>query len=311
MSVVYVGAYAWSFSDQTNSHSTSADTSVTDVIVNIRNAGCSNCISATSVQGTSSGANSYGGSMSVVYVGAYLWSFSDLNDSHSTSADTSVSDVSVNISNAGCSNCIASTSSKDGLMGANSYGGSMSVVYVGAYAWSRSSNTSSSSTSAETSASGVSVSISSADCSNCSSVAFSDFVSAGANSYGGSMSVVYIGAYAWSRSDLANSVIASGATSARVVSVSISSADCSSCSAVSFGRSEVFGALSFGGAICLYVGAYGYSYSNGAIGQLSRLYSNVTRVFGLSISVQKSGIRLSQALNREFCCGIFYFISLI
>jgi hypothetical protein len=44
--------------------------------VSVSNAGCSNCTAATSSQGESSGANSYGGSMSVLYVGAFGYSFS-------------------------------------------------------------------------------------------------------------------------------------------------------------------------------------------------------------------------------------------
>jgi hypothetical protein len=42
----------------------------------------------------------------------------------------------VSVSNAGCSNCLAATSSRRDSVGASSYGGSMSVLYVGAYACS-------------------------------------------------------------------------------------------------------------------------------------------------------------------------------
>ena len=69
-------------------------------------------------------------------------------------------------------------------------------VYIGAYAWSYSGSSlsSSSSTSGPTTASGVRVSISDVNSSDCSATTTGR---AGANSYGGSMSV-YIGAYAWS-----------------------------------------------------------------------------------------------------------------
>jgi hypothetical protein len=147
----------------------------------------------------------------------------------------------VSVSNAGCSNCTAASSCRRDSVGANSYGGSLSVLYVGAYAWSYSSQASSSSSSGSTSISGVSVSVSNAGCSNCSAATSSQVGSLGANSYGGSMSV-------------------------------------------------------------LYVGAYGYSYSNGAHRQLSLSVCNFTRVIGLNVSVQTSDIRLSRALSRALPC---------
>jgi hypothetical protein len=76
MSVLYVGAYAWSFSVEASSSSSSGSTSIFGVSVSVSNAGCYNCLAATSSQGLSFGANSYGGSMSVLYVGAYAWSYS-------------------------------------------------------------------------------------------------------------------------------------------------------------------------------------------------------------------------------------------
>ena len=136
MSVLYVGAYAWSYSVQASSSSSSGSTSISGVSVSVSNAGCSNCLAATSSRFQSFGANSYGGSMSVLYVGAYAWSYSVLSSSSSSSGNTSISGVSVSVSNAGCSNCLAATSSQGLSLGANSYGGSMSVLYVGAYAWS-------------------------------------------------------------------------------------------------------------------------------------------------------------------------------
>jgi hypothetical protein len=49
-----------------------------------------------------------------------------------------------------------------------------------------------------TSASLVSVSVSNTPCSNCSALTTSGFFSNQANAYGGSISVVQVGAYAWS-----------------------------------------------------------------------------------------------------------------
>jgi hypothetical protein len=47
-----------------------------------------------------------------------------------------MSGVSVQVSNSGCSNCSAVSSSKKELYGgANSYGGAMSVLYIGAYSF--------------------------------------------------------------------------------------------------------------------------------------------------------------------------------
>jgi hypothetical protein len=199
MSVLYVGAYAWSYSFQV-SNSSSGYTSISGVSVSVSNAGCSNCTAATSSQRKSSlGANSYGGSMSVLYIGAYAWSYSVKANSSSSSGYTSISGVSVSVSNAGCFNCLAATSSQGEPFGANSYGGSMSVLYVGAYAWSFSSEeASSSSSSGYTSISGVSVSVSNAGCFNCTAATSSQANSNGANSYGGTMSVLYVGAYGYS-----------------------------------------------------------------------------------------------------------------
>ena len=118
--------------------------------------------------------------------------------------------MSVSVSNAPSSNCSAVTmASRDGSFGANAYGGSMSVVYVGAYALSFSNTASSSSECGSTTASGVSVSVSNAPSSNCSAVTTSSgfaFGSSGANAYGGSMSVVHVGAYAWSVSQGASDI---------------------------------------------------------------------------------------------------------
>jgi hypothetical protein len=75
--------------------------------------------------------------MSVVHVGASAWSHSDMDSSRSSSSGaTSASGVSVNISDAPCSNCSALATSGGNSYQANAYGGSMSVVYIGSRAWS-------------------------------------------------------------------------------------------------------------------------------------------------------------------------------
>ena len=82
----------------------------------------------------------------------------------------------------------------------------MSLVHVGAYAWSSSNTATSSSACGSTTASGVSVSVSNAPSFNCSAVTSSEGLSLGANAYGGSMSVVHVGAYAWSGSEGASGI---------------------------------------------------------------------------------------------------------
>jgi hypothetical protein len=75
--------------------------------------------------------------MSVVYIGANAWSYSQADSSRSSSSGVmSASGVSVNISDAPCSNCSALTTSVLESYQANAYGGSMSVVYIGSRAWS-------------------------------------------------------------------------------------------------------------------------------------------------------------------------------
>ena len=197
----YIGAHAWSFSTAANSSSACGTTTASGVSVSVSNAPSSNCSAVTTTSGGRSfGANSYGGSMSVVYVGAYAWSGSYAASS-SACGTTTASGVSVSVSNAPSSNCSAATTTSEGSsFGANSYGGSMSVVYVGAYALSYSNAAgNSSSACGKTTASGVSVSVSNAPSSNCSAATTtSEGSSNGGNSYGGSMSVVYVGACAWS-----------------------------------------------------------------------------------------------------------------
>jgi len=232
---VYMGGYSSSIANLTGvAVAAVGDTAVRNVSV------CVESVSFTSCSATTTGrlgANSYGGSFSV-YLGGYAWSYSSssstiTSSSNSTSGLITASGVSLSVSNVNSSNCSAKTT---GFSGANSYGGSFSL-YLGGYAWSYSSSSSrttstSNSTSGLTTASGVSVFISNVNSSNCSATTTGFY---GANSYGGSISVVHIGAYTWSIA-LGSSINPStfsvcGATNVFGLVVSISSsvfADCSS-----------------------------------------------------------------------------------
>jgi hypothetical protein len=312
MSVLHIGAYAWSWSNAASSSSSSRceATSANSVSLQVSDSACWNC-SALSTSGSgSSGANSYGGSMSVLYVGAYAWSLSNAASRSSSSKceATSVNGVSVQVSDSVCWNCSASSTSGSVSLGASSYGGSMSVLYVGAYAWSLSLATSSSSSSRceATSANGVSVQVSDSVCSNCSALITSGGSgSFGASSYGGSMSVLYVGAYAWSVSDATSSSSSSRceATSASGVSVHVSDSACSNCSALSTsGGSGSFGANSYGGSMSvLYVGAFSYSLAEGEFRFLSRSVVGATRVYGLSITIKNATISDAEAVSGELC----------
>jgi hypothetical protein len=299
MSVLHVGSYSWSYSDKTSSSSTCGATSASGVSVHVSSSGCSNCSSLITCGVFLYGANSYGGSMSVLHVGSYSWSQSEATPSSSTCGATFASGVSVHVSSSGCSNCSASTFSGS-LYGANSYGGSMSVLHVGSYSWSRCQDASSSSMCGATSASGVSVHVSSSGCSNCSAFVNSTLGSVGANSYGGSMSVLHVGAYSWSWSQDAFSSSMCGATSASGVSVHVSSSGCSNCSASTTSEVVSYGSNSYGGSISAsYIGAYSYSFANGKFSVSSRSSVETTSVADFSIMIIGATIADSMALSGE------------
>ena len=168
-----------------------------------------------------SGGNVYGGGVSVYMGGYYSSSISFHGDAVAAVGDTAVRNASVRVGTASFTSCCATTA---GIFGANSYGGSFSV-YMGGYARSFSFSNSSSSRSGLTTASGVNVSISNVNSSSCSATTAGIY---GANSYGGSMSAVYIGAYTWSSavaftgSSLSSSSVC-GTTSVTGLVISISS----------------------------------------------------------------------------------------
>ena len=204
--MMHVGAYSWSLSEEATSSSTCGATAASEVSVHVSGSACSNCsaLSMTSVQDSSNGVNSYGGSMSLMHVGAYSWSLSNGGTSNSTCRGTSASEVSVHVSGSACSNCSALSMTSAGTSHAvNSYGGSMSLMHVGAHSWSLSVYgffvSSSNSTCESTAASEVSVYVSGSACSNCSALSMiSGRTSYGANSYGGAISAAVFGAYTYS-----------------------------------------------------------------------------------------------------------------
>jgi hypothetical protein len=326
MSILHVGAYCWSFSDSEwgSSNSHCGATSLRDVSVHVSASSCSNC-SATSENRHSLGANSYGGSLSVLHVGAYSWSFSKSrrSSSRSMSAAVSANHVEVHVSDATCSYCHAVTRSNEGVaLGASSYGGSMSVVHVGAYSWSLVSDefSNTSSTCDVTSASELSVHISGFRCSNCSSISkttgtnisFTD----GADARGGSMSVLYIGSYSWSYGNLTscNSNSSCAATSASEVSVHVSASSCSNCSATSTigqasarsltDQADSYGMNAFGGSISAsLIGQYTFSYALGCIHCFSNATVENTHVNRLSVNIMNVTVADSLALTGEQCCN--------
>jgi len=175
--------------------------------------------------------NVYGGGVSV-YLGGYSSSFKNSGDAVAAVGDTAVRNASVVVETASFTSCSAANIA--GLMThGNAYGGSFSL-YLGGYAWSEGSSSSSSSRCGLTTASGVSVYIRKVNSSDCSATTNGIF---GANSYGGSMSVVYIGAYAWSFSPGTlpsySSLSVCGTTNVTGLVVSISSSTFANSTAVS------------------------------------------------------------------------------
>jgi hypothetical protein len=85
--------------------------------------------------------------------------------------------------------------------------------------------------------------------------------------------------------------------------VSVSNAGCSNCTAATSSQGGSYGASSYGGSLSvLYVGAYAWSYSNGALFEFSLSVCDFTRAIGLNVSVQTLDIRLSRALSRALLC---------
>jgi hypothetical protein len=309
MSLMHVGAYSWSWGQPATSNSTCEATAVSDVLVHVSGSECFNCSALSMTSGKySNGANAYGGSMSLMHVGAYSWSFSEGFTSSSTCEKTAVSEVSVHVSGSACSNCsaLSMTNTTSSSNGVNSYGGSMSLMHVGAYSWSLSNGAASNSTCRATAVSDVSVHVSSSECFNCSALSLtSASASHAVNSYGGSMSLMHVGAYSWSLSVffMSNSNSTCGATAVSEVLVHVSGSACSNCSALSSisGRTS-YGANSYGGAISAAAfGAYAYSFSFGSFNFASRAIVNITQVSCLTVMISTTTFRDVTALSGELC----------
>ena len=125
---VYMGGYSSSFAFTGSTVSAVGDTAVRNASVRVDAVAFTSCSAVADGSG-----NAYGGSFSL-YLGGYAWSSSSSGSSvsSSTSGSTTASGVRVSISDVNSSDCSATIS---GSLGANSYGGSMSV-YIGAYSWS-------------------------------------------------------------------------------------------------------------------------------------------------------------------------------
>ena len=252
--------------------------------------------------GGSQGTNAYGGSFSF-YIGSYSYGAGANSFSNSFSGGTSVIGVAVSITNVTASNCFSSTSSVGGALGSNAYGGSMSVLYIGAYTWSLGVNSCNSST-GPTAASDLSVSLINTVSSNCSAVSSSVQEGRGMNSYGGSMVIVYVGAYAFSFCVVGDSICSAGPTTASEITVSISNVSSSNCSALT---SSIVsrGTNAFGGAmVVVYIGSYAYSYNFAAPGGSSS-NTGVTNASGLTISIDNSNSHNCRAavVNNGFFSG--------
>ncbi len=302
---IYMGAYSSKLNIKGDAAAAASDTVIRNVSVTLDTARFASCSARREIIGLGDGSNVYGGSFSF-YIGAYAWSQSPASSSSSTCGATDVIGVDVRVQHVTSVDCTALThvslfpnSGFTQSLGANSYGGAMSVLYVGSYSWSRSGTASSSSKCEATSVSGVSVQVSDSGCSNCSAVSSSLGTSNGANSYGGAMSALYVGSYSWSYSDTASSSKCE-ATSVSGVSVQISDSDCSNCRAVSSSLGVSYGANSYGGAMsALYVGSWSRSGSYGAFEKSCTAHVATTHVHLLSITIKRSSFQNSMALSSE------------
>ncbi len=257
-----------------------------------------------SVRSNAQGGNAYGGAVSL-YIGAYSSAYSKTGAAVVVAAgDTVVRNVNVTLDTVDFKSCSAIREQwKSSLMGSNVYGGSFSF-HVGAYAWSYSSFGDSSSTCGSTVASGLRVHVqNTTSVDSRASTTSSGDGSYGANSYGGSMSVLHVGAYSWSICLNANSYSKCGATTASDVSVHVNGSGCSNCSANSTSQIDSNGANSYGGAFsAAFIGAYSYSYAVGGVFDLiSRAFIGTTQVVRLSVTIQDSTIVDAVAASGVYC----------
>lgn len=315
-SIVFVGAYAFTKSNQI-SRSNCGDTLVHVMKVVVSNFQCSKCYAMTIGGGDSFAASAFGGSLSVMYVGAQALSQAKTNLSASTCELTSASDLNVSVVNISCSDCTAVTETvktsnnllptgSTVLFAANSIGGSMNVIYIGAVSWAFITERESKSASecGATSVSGVAIFVTNMSSSNVLAHARSADKSYGANSYGGSMSVLYVGSFSWSSclDSRTSTSSANGLTSASSISINIRDVLCSNNTAMTKSDSESFGANSYGGSIhAVYIGSYAYSYTLGGLDNDIKHSSSAvclfTRVDGLLLSISNLTIEQASAVS--------------
>ena len=136
-----MGAYSSRLNFSGDAAAAVGDTVVRNVSVALDTARFASCSARRENNGLGNGSNVYGGSFSF-YIGAYAWSRSDASSS-STCGATDVIGVDVRVRHATSVDCTAithvsllSNSSITQSLGANSYGGAMSALYVGAYSYS-------------------------------------------------------------------------------------------------------------------------------------------------------------------------------
>jgi hypothetical protein len=293
LNVLFIGSSALSFNKSPIGISAShcSFTSANGININITDALCFNCVASTSAIAGTQAASAFGGSMSVLHVGAHAWSYGTLSETNCSAfvSTTDSSNLRVRIKNAPCFNCSASTFTGTESCSADAYGGSMSVLHIGGTAWSLAESVKSSTQSISESifVSDAGIHIEDTPCVNCKSSSQTDVQSAGADSYGGAASVARIGAHTWSFCvELAcNSNSSPANTSVFDFAISISNSTCINCSAVS--RSQVYssGASTYGGSTSVvHFGAYAYSFSNSTESS-SRSSCGSTTSVNISISV--------------------------
>ncbi len=303
----YVGGYAWSFSSGGSSVSTCAGTTVSDLTVIVSKAPCSRCVlEIIAIDSTGYGVSSIGGSLSVMHVGGYAWSWSqstrDGVESSSNCGPTTASRLRVDISNAPCTNCYAMLFSlirPDLLLkGASSHGGSLSAMYIGAYAWSNGESLAKSiSTCKATNASDLSVRVDNTFYNSSLAGIFAP-VSYGVSAYGGSISALYIGARAWSYS-ASQCVSSCETTAASNLTVLVGNVSCVNCFATVESNQSSIGADAFGGAIsALFVGGYAWSF-DGVIGGGSQ----ISKVGKIHVQNSRVSVISSSFIN---CSAISY-----
>jgi hypothetical protein len=185
---VYMGAYS-----TPNLGIGAGNTMVQNVSIVVDMVSFTTCSVNNTATNSPGGGNAYGGGVSV-YMGAYAVGFSVPN-TIIAAGDTTVQNVSIVVHKVAFTSCNVSTnfSTSSSILSGNTYGGSFSF-YVGAYTWSFIGD---GSKSGLTTATALSLTIIDTNSTDCSAVVQGYIQTLGANSYGGSISAVYIGAYAW------------------------------------------------------------------------------------------------------------------